>query len=114
MRKFVVVILVVLALFSAVIGGIFAYENLNPLVIHLFGLSSAELPTFLWLIVFLLMGFFLGYLVFLGKNVSLRIKLRQARSELKRRSTNPNRIVPSQSTSPKQASDQKDKSKETK
>ena len=105
MRKFFILALVILAILFAAIGFRFAQENATSLMIQLLGWSSPELPTFLWLVAFLVFGFLLGYFAFIGKNLSLRMKLRQARSELKRRSTNQNRIVRSQSVTPSTEAD---------
>lgn len=93
MRKFAIILLVILAILFTSIGFLFGRENSDPMVITLLGWSSVELPAFLWLITSLVLGFLLGYLVVVGKNLSLRMKLRQARAELKRRSSSANRIV---------------------
>lgn len=96
MRKLFILALIILAVLFAAIGFSFAQSNSSSLMIHFWGWSSPELPIFLWLVLYLILGFLLGYFAFVGKNLSLRMKLRQARSELKRRSTSQNRIVRTQ------------------
>lgn len=101
MRKLVKIVLLILAILLFAVGFRFAADNAVPISIQWFAWSSPELPTFLWLIASMFIGFLLGYLGFWGKNLALRLKLGQSRSELKRRSTSQNRIVPSQSTQAK-------------
>lgn len=93
MRKLVNIVLLILAILLFAVGFRFAAENAAPLGISWLGWSSPEWPTSLWLILAMLFGFLLGFLVFFGKNLSLRMKLRQVRAELKRRSVSQNRIV---------------------
>jgi|GEM_PF-1924126 lipopolysaccharide assembly protein A len=104
MRKLIKIILLILAILLFAIGFRFAAENANPLSISWLGWSSPEWPTFLWLVASMVFGVVLGYLGFLGKNLSLRLKLRQSRAELKRRTVSQNRIV----TAPAEASTAKE------
>ena len=102
MRKLVNIVLLLLAILLFAIGFRFAAENASPLSISWLGWSSPEWPTFLWLVASMVFGILLGYLGFLSKNLSLRLKLRQCRAELKRRSVSQNRIV----TAPVEPSEQ--------
>lgn len=103
MRKLVNIILLVLAILLFAIGFRFAAENSAPLSVSWLGWSSPQWPTFLWLVASMVLGVVLGYLVFLSKNLSLRMKLRQTRAELKRRSVSQNRIVTTESNSADQS-----------
>ncbi|MBT5330724.1 MAG: LapA family protein [Porticoccaceae bacterium] len=93
MRKLINIILLILAVLLFAVGFRFAAENADPLSISWLGWSSPEGPTFLWLVASMVFGITLGYLGFLGKNLSLRLKLRQSQAELKRRTVSQNRIV---------------------
>lgn len=93
MRKLINIFLLILAVLLFAIGFRFAAENAEPMSLSWLGWTSPEWPTFLWLVAAMLFGILLGYLGFLGKNLSLRLKLRQSRAELKRRSNSQNRIV---------------------
>ncbi len=93
MRKLVNIVLLILAILLFAVGFRFAAENDIPMSISWLGWSSPEWPTYLWLVLAMLLGLLVGFLVFFGKNLSLRLKLRQCRAELKRRSTSQNRIV---------------------
>lgn len=96
MRKLINVVWLILAIVVFALGYRFAADNSTPISLTWFGREASELPTFLWLIAALGIGVVLGFIGFLGKNISLRLKLNQARSELKRRNANQNRIVPDQ------------------
>lgn len=100
MRKLVNIVLLILAVLLFAIGFRFAAENASPLSVSWLGWSSPEWPTFLWLVASMIFGVLLGYLGFLSKNLSLRLKLRQSRAELKRRSVSQNRIVTSPASMP--------------
>ena len=93
MRKLVNIFLLILAILLFAIGFRFAAENASPMKITWLGWSSPEWPTFLWLVTAMVFGVALGFLGFLSKNLSLRLKLSQARAELKRRTVSQNRIV---------------------
>lgn len=93
MRKLINIVLLILAVLLFAVGFRFAAENAAPLSVSWLGWNSPEWPTFLWLVASMVFGITLGYLGFLGKNLSLRLKLRQSQAELKRRTVSQNRIV---------------------